>query len=140
MHREEAKPVSSFRLRLELHRAEASVQAVAWRPEASVHFAALDHPEASRREEPHRLSSCHLPEVCLPEALGHLVVPRLAVLARREFAREKVRRPKGSRAWAWHRVQQASCLLGIRDQIYLASLYDERLNGLRSSVRAKLAR
>jgi hypothetical protein len=57
------------------------------------------------------------------------VVSRLAELAHREFDREGARLREGYQARARRHQQQASCLLGIRDQIFLASLYDVRLNG-----------
>ena len=72
--------------------------------------------------------------------MGHLVGLLLAVMDRREFDREGVRRPKRSRAGAWRRPQRASCLLGISDQFCLTLLYDVRLNGLRKRLASTTAR
>jgi hypothetical protein len=80
---------------------------------------ALHHREASRR-----LSSFRLPEVVgLPEGLAPPAESRLAVSVRREFDRETVRRRKVRLARARRRLQRASCLLGNRDQIFLALLF-----------------
>ena len=140
-HREEAKRVSSCRRQRELHPAEASVPAGASRPEALAlrvaleHLSASAHRAASRRleawdhrkalhlEEPPRLSSCRLPEaLALPEASAHRAGLHPAVSGHQEFDREGARR-KVRLARAQRRPQRASCLLGIRDQIFLASLF-----------------
>lgn len=137
----EATQVSSCRLPAELHPAEASVPTEASRPEAWDPLKALDHLVASHLEEPRRLSSFHLPEAYLQEASAHPAGSHPAALAHREFDRGRARRREGYRARARRRLQQASYLLGTWDQIFLASLYDVRLNGLeKDRFRTKLFR
>ena len=128
-----AKRVSSCRHQRELLPAEASA------PEAW--FLGARRLEASRLQEGsrpgarrRRLSSFRLPEACLPEALERPAGSRPAVLGHREFDRERARFRKVRLARAKRLLQQASCLLGIRDQIFLAWLYDVRLNGLRKFI------
>ena len=134
------KPVSSSRLQPALHPAAASVPEEALllkalalpealrRLKASHHLSALDHPEASEhlsaarpRVVAKRLSSCRLPEAYLPEASARRAGSLPAVLAHREFDRERARRREGYQARVRRHLQQASCLPGIRDQIFLAS-------------------
>lgn len=131
---EEAKQVSSSRHQRELHLAEASVRAEASRLEAWDHLKALDRLVASHLEELPRLSSFHLPEAYLPEALAHPAGSHPAALGHREFDRGRARRREDYRARVRRRLQQASYLLGTRDQIFLASLYDVRLNGLEKGM------
>jgi hypothetical protein len=123
-HLEEAKRVSSCRHQRELHPAEASVPAAALlHLEASVPAEALRHLEALHLEEPRRLSSSRLPAaLALLEASARLAGSRPAVSDQQEFDRERARR-KVRLARARRRLQRASCLLGIRDQIFLASLF-----------------
>ena len=127
-HREEAKQVSSSRRQLEHHSVEALVPAEAWHLEALVHPAAFvlreasalpaasAHLSASRpRVAVKRLSSFRLREAYLPEALAHP-----AELVHQGPDRARARRREGYQARGRLHLQQASCLPGNRDQIFLA--------------------